>query len=121
MPFNPYEAVNSYLPFHQRVVLLSVLKIARYQKKKKIIYITDVYDNYIKLCEECGIEQVYKGRILEALKLIDLAGFIELKNAIKITKLNLGSYTIEDWEKVIYQDSEFAQFRNCPADSGRFR
>lgn len=117
MPFDPYEAVNSYFPFHQRVVLLSVLKIARSQKKKKTINVIDIYNYYIEMCEEYGIEQVYKGRILEALKLIDLAGFIELKGTSKITKLNLGSYTIEDWEEAIYQDSEFSRLREYPADS----
>jgi hypothetical protein len=55
--------------------------------EKKNISIVDVYSNYIEMCEEYGIESVYKENILEALKLIELAGFIELKGGVWITKL----------------------------------
>lgn len=109
--FNPYEEIGSCFPFHQRVVLLNVLRIASSQLKKKNISVVDVYSNYIEMCKEYGIESVYKGNILEALKLIELAGFIELKGGVWITKLDLGPYTVDEWIEAICQSSEFDTFK----------
>jgi Cdc6-like AAA superfamily ATPase len=105
--FNPYEEISSCFPFHQRLVLLNVLRIASSQLKKKNISVVDVYLNYIDMCNEYGIESIYKGNILEALKLIELAGFIELKRGVWITKLDLGSYTVDEWIEAICQSPEF--------------
>jgi len=78
---------------------------------KKNVSVVDAYSNYIEMCKKYGIGSVYKGNILEALKLIELAGFIELKGGVWITKLDLGPYTVDDWIEAIFQSPEFDTFK----------
>jgi Cdc6-like AAA superfamily ATPase len=106
MPFNPYEDIDSYFNFHQRVVILSLLKIAKSQKRKTIEK-NEVYEKYIEICEKYNIDKVFKSNILQALKVFEVAGFIKLKDGAKITKIDLEPYTVDDWIKAICQDPEF--------------
>ena len=110
MSFNPYEEVNTYFNFHQRIVILNLLKIAKSQKKK-IIEGPEVYIRYMDMCREYDIEPVFKVGFLYALKAFEAAGFIKIKEGMKITKLDLGSYTVDDWIKAIYEDPEFAKVK----------
>ena len=110
MTFNPYEEVNTYFVFHQRVVILNILKIAKSQKKKTIEG-PDVYQSYIKMCEDYDIEPVFKNGFLYALKAFEVAGFIKINAGMRITKLDLGDYTVDDWIKAILQDPEFSKVK----------
>lgn len=89
---------------------LKCFKTFKITIEKKNISVVDVYLNYIKMCEEYEVESVYKGNILEALKLIELAGFIKLKGGLWITKLDLGPYTVDEWIEAICQSPEFDIF-----------
>jgi len=110
MSFNPYEEVNYYFTFHQRVVILNILKISKSQKKKTIEG-SDVYVKYIEMCEKYDIEPVFKVGFLSALKAFEVAGFIRIKLGMRITKLDLEPYTVDDWIKAMYQDPEFAKVK----------
>jgi Cdc6-like AAA superfamily ATPase len=110
MTFNPYEEVNIYFNFHQRVVILNILKIAKSQKKKTIDG-DEVFINYLKMCKKYDIEPVFKTGFLYALKAFEVAGFIKVKEDLKITKLDLEPYTVDDWIEAIYQDPEFAKVK----------
>lgn len=110
MTFNPYEEVNTYFVFHQRVVILNILKIAKSQKKKTIEG-PEVYLSYIKMCEDYNIEPVFKNGFLYALKAFEVAGFIKINAGMRITKLDLEPYTIDDWIKAILQDPEFSKVK----------
>lgn len=110
MTFNPYEDMNSYFNFHQRVVILNILKVAKSQKKKTIDG-DQVYINYIGMCEKYNIEPVFKIGFLSALKTFEVAGFIKIKEGMRITKLDLEPYTVDDWIQAIYQDPEFAKVK----------
>ena len=110
MSFNPYEEVNSYFTFHQRVVILNLLKVAKSQKKKTIEG-AEVYVKYMDMCREYDIEPVFKIGFLYALKAFEVAGFIKIKEGMRITKLDLGTYTVDDWIDAIYQDPEFAKVK----------
>lgn len=111
MSFNPYEEVNTYFVFHQRVVILNILKIAKAQKKKKTIEGADVYTNYIDMCEKYNIEPVFKNGFLYALKAFEVAGFIKITAGMRITKLDLEPYTVDQWIEAILQDPEFKIIR----------
>ena len=106
--FNPYEEVNTYFNFHQRMVILSLLNIAKSQKSKTIEGFK-VYNYYIKLCEKYNIEKVFENRLMLALKVFEVAGFIKIKEGMKITKLDLEPYTADDWIKAILQNPEFSK------------
>jgi Cdc6-like AAA superfamily ATPase len=110
MCFNPYEELNTYFNFHQRVVILTVLEIAKSQKKKTIDK-SEVYKKYIEICEKYNINPVFKNSILQALKVFEVAGFIKIKDGEKITKLDLEPYTIDDWIKAILEDPEFQSLK----------
>jgi hypothetical protein len=110
MSFNLYEEVNSYFTFHQRMVILSILKVAKFQKKTTIEG-PDVYIYYLNICEKYGIEKVFENRLLQALKAFEVAGFIKIKAGMRITKLDLGPYTVDDWITAIYQDPEFVKVK----------
>ncbi|HEY5124187.1 MAG TPA: hypothetical protein VIK14_10675 [Ignavibacteria bacterium] len=110
MPFNPYEEIGSYFNFHQRVVILAVLELAKSQKKKTIDK-SEIYKKYIEICEKYNIDQVFKNNILQALKIFEVAGFIKIKDGAKITKMNLEPYTVDDWIKAICQDPEFRSLK----------
>ncbi len=111
MVFNPYEEVNSYFTFHQRVVILNILLKAKSQKKKTLEG-QDVYVNYLKMCEKYGIDPVFKNSFLNALKSFEVAGFIKVKPGMKITKLDFGTYTVDDWIKAILQGPEFGNIKD---------
>lgn len=106
--FNPYDDLNSYFTFDQRLVILNILKVAKSQKKKTIEG-PDVYQKYLKMCEENNIEPVFKNGFLSALKAFEISGFIKIRPGMRITKLELDPYTIDDWIKAILQDPEFAK------------
>lgn len=110
MSFNPYEEVNSYFTFHQRVVILNILEVAKSQKKKTIEG-SDVYVRYIDMCNKYGIDPVFKIGFLTALKAFEVAGFIIIKAGMRITNLNLEPYTIDDWIEAIYQDPVLAKIK----------
>lgn len=111
MPFNPFEEVNTYFVFHQRVVILNILKLAKSQKKKKTIEGSDVYVNYIRMCEKYDIEPVFKNGFLYALKAFEVAGFIKIKSGMRLTNLDLEPYTVDDWINAIMQDPEFSKIK----------
>lgn len=111
MSFNPYEEVNLYFTFHQRVVILNILNVAKSQKKKTIDG-KEVYLKYIDMCEKYDIEPVFKVGFLSALKAFEVAGFIKIKEGMKITKLDLEPYAVDDWIKAILQDPKFAGLRD---------
>lgn len=106
MTFNPYEEASSYFTFDQRLVLLNILKLAN-SKKKKTIEGPEVYLNYLEMCEKSKIEPVFKNNFLNALKIFEVAGFIKIKPGMRITKLDLGQYSVDDWINAIYQDPAF--------------
>lgn len=106
MVFNPYEEVNTYFTFDQRVVILNILKIAQSQKKKTIEGL-DVYLKYLEMCKEYNIEPVFRNGMLQAFKAFEVAGFIKMKPGMRITNLDLEPYTVDDWIKAIYQAPEF--------------
>lgn len=106
MSFNPYTDLNSYFNFHQRLVILNLLQTAKSQKTKTISG-EEVYQNYIEMCEKYNIEKVFEHNIIRALKSFEVAGYIKIRPGLKITKLNLGKYTIDDWIEAILQDPEF--------------
>jgi Cdc6-like AAA superfamily ATPase len=110
MTFNPYEEVDSYFVFHQRVVILNILKVARSQKKKTIEG-TEVHQRYLRMCYEYDIEPVFRNNILYALKAFEVAGFIKIKPGMKITKLDLGEYTIDDWIQAIMLSPDFSKIK----------
>ncbi|MFA6335759.1 MAG: hypothetical protein WCX48_09485 [Bacteroidales bacterium] len=106
MTFNPYEEVNLYFGFHQRVVILNIMLIAK-EQKKKVIEGPDVYTHYIEMCEDYSIDPVFKDSFINALKSFEVTGFIKMKPGMRITKLDLEPYTVDDWIKAILQDPEF--------------
>ena len=110
MTFNPYEEVNSYFVFHQRVVILNILKVAKSQTRKTIDG-AEVHQRYLRMCYEYDIEPVFRNSILYALKAFEVAGFIKIKTGMKITKLDLGEYTIDDWITAIMQSPDFAKIK----------
>lgn len=114
MPFDPYHDLNSYFNFHQRLVILNLLQTAKSQKTKTISG-EEVYHNYIEMCEKFEIKKVFEHNILRALKSFEVAGFIKIRPGLKITKLNLGNYTIDDWIKAILQDPEFERIKEGSA------
>lgn len=109
MVFNPNEEINTYFNFHQRIVILSLLKIIE-SRKKKTVYVNEVHKKYIEICEEYSIEPFFKSNIIQALKIFEVAGFIKIKDGT-ITKIDLEPYAIDDWIKAICQDSEFQSFK----------
>jgi Cdc6-like AAA superfamily ATPase len=109
MIFNPNEEINTYFNFHQRIVILSLLKVVE-SRKKKTVYVSEVYKKYIEICEEYSIEPVFKNNILQALKIFEVAGFIKIKDGA-ITKIDLKPYTVDDWIKAIFQDPEFQSLK----------
>jgi Cdc6-like AAA superfamily ATPase len=109
MVFNPSEEINTYFNFHQRIVILSLLKVVE-SRKKKTVYVSEVYNKYIEICEKYSIESVFKSNILQALKIFEVAGFIKIKDGT-ITKIDLKPYTVDDWIKAIYQDPEFQSLK----------
>jgi Cdc6-like AAA superfamily ATPase len=109
MVFNPNEEINTYFNFHQRIVILSLLKVVK-SRKKKTVYVSEVYKKYIEICEEYSIESVFKSNILQALKIFEVAGFIKIKDG-SITKIDLKPYTVDDWIKAIFQDPEFQSLK----------
>jgi hypothetical protein len=64
------------------------------------------------MCEKFEIKKVFENNILRALKSFEVAGFIKIRPGLKITKLNLGKYTIDDWIEAILQDPEFEIIKN---------
>ena len=104
MTFNPSE-LNTYFIFNQRVVILAILEVAK-SRKKKTISVSEVYYQYIEICEKYQIEPVFKNNILQPLKVVEVAGIIKIKDGERITKLNLNPYTIDDWIKAILEDPE---------------
>lgn len=111
MTFDPYEEVNTYFVFHQRVVILNLLKVAKAQKKKKTIEGVEVYNSYIKMCEKYDIEPVFKNGFLYALKAFEVAGFIKINAGMRITNMDLEPYTVDDWIKAILEDPEFSKVK----------
>lgn len=109
MTFNPYEEVNSYFTFDQRLVILNLMKLA--SKKKKTIEGPDVYLSYLEMCEKHNIKPVFKNNFINALKVFEVAGFIKLKPGMRITKLVLEPYTVDDWIKAILEDPEFSKVK----------
>ncbi len=109
--FNPYEDLNFYFNFHQRMVILSLLEVAKTQKSKTVNGI-NVLNKYIELCDQYGIECIFERHILDPLKSFEVAGFIKIKTGMKITKLDLGDYSIDQWIEAIYQDPEFKKYQS---------
>lgn len=111
MVFNPYEEVNSYFGFHQRVVILNILLVAK-EQKKKIIEGPDVFINYLQMCDNYSIDAVFKYGFINALKSFEVAGFIKIKPGMRISNLDLAPYTVDDWIKAILQDPTFEKVKN---------
>jgi Cdc6-like AAA superfamily ATPase len=105
------KTINSYFNYHQKIILLCILNLARKQKSKKTINIDELAIYYEKLCESYGIEQVFRSNLTDALKIIATAGLLTIKNNV-IRNIGLPGCTRNDLEEAIYQDPEFVKFRD---------
>ena len=105
------ETINSYFNYHQKIILLCILNFARKQKSKKTINIDELAIYYEKLCKSYRIEQVFRSNFIDALKIIETAGLLTIKNNV-IRNIGLPGCTRNDLEEAIYQDPEFVKFRD---------
>jgi Cdc6-like AAA superfamily ATPase len=105
------ETINGYFNYHQKIILLCILNVARKQKSKKTIDIYELSIYYKKLCENYKIEQVFRNNFIDALKIIETAGLLTIKNNV-IRNIGLPGCTRNDLEEAIYQDPEFVKFRD---------
>ena len=89
-----------------------ILDLAKKQKSKKTINIDDLLTYYKKLCANYKIEQVFRNNFIDALKIIETAGLLTIKNDV-IRNIGLPGCTRNDLlEEAIYQDPEFVKFRD---------
>ena len=105
------ETINGYFNYHQKIILLCILNLARKQKSKKTINIYELSIYYKKLCENYKIEQVFRNNFIDSLKIIETAGLLTIKNNL-IRNIGFPGCTRDDLEEAIYQDPEFVKFRD---------
>lgn len=113
MEFTPYSAIKTFIIPSQQVVLASIFKVKRYQKKgKQKVSVVDVFNTYLDICKICDIEPIFKSNIMNALQIIEECGFIKLNKGLNSLQIDLGNYTLDEWENALYEFPYCEKFKN---------
>jgi Cdc6-like AAA superfamily ATPase len=100
------ESINECLNYNQKLVLLSVVKLARDNKSKKSITFYNVLLKYNELCVLAEKEPLDQGYVFEILKILETSGFFKIKDRV-IKKI----MSLDEIEAGIYFNKEFEKFR----------
>jgi Cdc6-like AAA superfamily ATPase len=107
--------IKSYFTEHQILILISTLKAWRNKRKsRRSITAGEVYGVYMSLCNDFGIEPIFRSA-LDPLSKLGLAGIIKYKvprsGHPKVLEIGYDGNTIDVIEDVLYSDPDYSKYK----------